>query len=403
MKRHHIWVDAIFGTGLNADVTGYYRKVIEFVNRLTKPVFSVDIPSGLNADTGQPCGVCIRAHTTATFAFAKIGHYLHPGITYTGRLEVVDIGIPPTVAEKKKLRHFVITSDALSRTIKPRPQDAHKGNTGHLLMIAGSPGKTGAAAMAAMAAMRSGAGLVTVGIPETLNPIMETLMLEAMTVPLTATSRETLSTTAYEPIMALAETKNCLALGPGLGIDPETCELVRKIVLSSRVPLVIDADGLNCLAGDVGILKRCKVPVVLTPHPGEMSRLTGKTTAEIQADRVAHARKLAMSCRVHLVLKGAGSVIAHPDGRVYINTSGNAGMAAGGMGDILTGIVAGLMTQGYSPADAACLGAYLHGTAADTLAASYGPIGFLASDVMHAIPPELARLLAVRTEKTDAS
>jgi NAD(P)H-hydrate epimerase len=392
MRSVSVWVDAIFGTGLSAEVRGLFRNVIEFINQLNRPVLAVDIPSGLSADTGQPCGACIRARITATFAFPKIGHAIFPGAEYTGQLEVIDIGIPPYIATRVSPRQFLLSADAVRGYLAPRAADIHKGRTGHLLVIAGSPGKTGAAAMTAVSALRIGAGLVTLGVPESLQPVMETLMLEAMTSALPETAAGLWGLAARDGILMLAQGKSCLAVGPGLGQAPETGELVHELVRSSPIPMVIDADGLNHLARRTDVLKNLAVPTVLTPHPGEMARLLGTTAPAVQRDRIACARDLAATLNLHVVLKGARTVIAHPDGTVYINPTGNPGMAAGGMGDVLTGALAGLITQGIRPELAARAAVYLHGAAGDHLARSVGPWGYLAGEVMSALPGRIANL-----------
>jgi hydroxyethylthiazole kinase-like uncharacterized protein yjeF len=393
MRHQDIWVDAILGTGLKSDVEGYFREIIDFINAQSKPVFSVDIPSGLDSDTGQPRGACIRAHATATFGLAKIGHMVLPGAVYTGKLEIVDIGIPDHIAEEVGPSQYLLTTAMLQKQLAPRPPDTHKGSTGHLLVVAGSPGKTGAAAMSAMSAMRAGAGLVTLGVPKSLNPVLETQVLEAMTVALPETIDGLLAESAFDKIQDLISGKRCLVFGPGVGISPEIEALLRRTLPVLRVPVVIDADGLNNLAADIDMLKTANTPVILTPHPGEMARLMGASVLQVQADRLTCAREFARELNLHVVLKGARTVIAHPDGKVYINPTGNAGMASGGMGDVLTGVIGGLLAQGYSPKAATHMGVYLHGAAADYLAEQVGPVGFLAGDVMHAIPAQMKKLL----------
>jgi len=306
---------------------------------------------------------------------------------------VVDIGIPPHVAAEIGPRQFLLSAEDIRGYLPPRPADTHKGRTGHLLVVAGSPGKTGAAALCAASALRVGAGLVTLGAPESLNPVMETLLLEAMTAPLPESGNGVLGPFCREVLLSLAQGKTCLAIGPGLGQAPPTGELVRDIIRSSPVPMVIDADGLNLIAGRLDFLKGIAAAVVLTPHPGEMARLLGTTAAAVQQDRIACARELAAACRVHVVLKGARTVIGHPDGSVHVNPTGNPGMASGGMGDVLTGAIAGLITQGLRPDLAARAGVFLHGAAGDHLARSRGPRGFLAGEVMNALPGEIAEVL----------
>ncbi len=390
MAHHPFFVDAILGTGLNSDVRGVFRTIIDFINELSRntgrPVFSVDIPSGLNADTGMPWGTCIRAAATATFAFPKIGHLMLPGAEYTGRLHVVDIGIPPHIVKNVPPRHHLTTEKIIKTLIRPRPVDLHKGATGHVLVIAGSPGKTGAAALTSMAALRSGAGLVTLGIPRTLNPMLEPMVPEVMTCVLPETSAAAHTEAAAQPILELAQGKKCLALGPGMGTDAPTKALVRLLVQHCPVPMVIDADGINCLADNPAILNQKKADIILTPHPGEMARLLACTPNAIQENRLDAAKQFAADHDVFVVLKGARTLIAGPDGHTFVNPTGNPGMASGGMGDVLTGMVAGYLAQGYPPAVAARLAVYVHGRAADQAAESKGPYGYIASEVATAIP-----------------
>ncbi|MCP4689837.1 MAG: NAD(P)H-hydrate dehydratase [Desulfobacterales bacterium] len=393
LRHQDLWIDAVLGTGLKSDVRGYFKTIIAFINDSGKPVFAVDIPSGLDSDSGQPRGVCIRADATATFALAKTGHVVHPGVDYTGRLHVVEIGIPDHIVSRVDPRQFLLTDEMITRELPRRAPDAHKGAAGHLLVAAGAPGKTGAAAMTAMSAMRAGAGLVTLGAPMSLNPVLEPQVLEAMTWPLPEGEGGILDESALPDILDLLPGKRCLALGPGVGTAAGTRRLVHRLIAECPVPLVVDADGLNCLAGRVEMLKDLKAPAVLTPHPGEMARLMDATTGEVQKDRVTCARDFAREFHVHLVLKGARTVIAHPDGTVYINPTGNPGMASGGMGDVLTGLIGGFIVQGLPPDAAARVGVYLHGAAADALAERTGPYGFLASDVMNAVPGEIAKRL----------
>lgn len=403
MRNHDLWIDAILGTGLKSDVKGFFGEIIKFINNSKKYIFSVDIPSGLNSDTGLPCGIAVCADATATFGFAKTGHILYPGADYTGDLEIVDIGIPPYIADEVAPQQYLITENMAGSYIQPRKQDAHKGNTGHLLVIAASTGKTGAAAMAAGSAIRAGAGLVTLGIPASLNPVLETQIIEAMTFPLPEKTAGTMGADAFVKILTLMAGKQCLAIGPGIGTDPDTMEIVCQIIQASEVPIVIDADGLNSLAGRTDILNTLKAPAVLTPHPGEMARLANITTREVQSNRISCARKFAVKFNIHLVLKGARTIIAHPDGSVYINPTGNPGMASGGMGDVLTGIIAGLITQGLPIKKAAHAGVFLHGAAADCLAEKISPTGFLATEVMNEIPQQIQRMINEKCEEKRGS
>jgi ADP-dependent NAD(P)H-hydrate dehydratase / NAD(P)H-hydrate epimerase len=391
LTHHDLFVDAIFGTGLNSDVRGMFKTVIQCINQTNKPVFAVDIPSGLNADTGAVCGVCINAAATATFGFAKTGHILYPGNEYTGQLQVIDIGIPGFAAGKQDLWFQVMEKQTIAPWFSPRAFNSHKGSFGHLLVLAGSPGKTGAAALCANAAKRIGTGLVTVGVPESINFVMETLVVEPMTVPLPETASGTLSPDGLDRILALAENRQALALGPGLGTDPDTQKLVTSLVKTCSLPLILDADAVNCLAENPDFLLSRTSPAVLTPHPGEMARLAGVSSSDVQADRPGTARTFAQKFNVILVLKGAQTLIALPDGRLFLCPAGNPGMATGGMGDVLTGMIAGLAAQGFSLENAALAGVFIHGRCGDVLADKIGGFGFLAGDMIQTIPEIIHR------------
>ena len=385
MSLCEAWIDALLGTGLSSPVSGIYREMIEFINSRKKFVFSVDVPSGLFSDTGE-ADVCIKADATATFALPKVGLWVEPGASLRGVLEVIDIGIPMSVTEEVAPTHFLVDRNHVKAILAERNPGAHKGTTGHLLVVAGSPGKTGAACLAAHAALRAGAGLVTLAGPKYLKPVFEIRVTEAMTEGLSETDQGNLNENAADEVLALLEGKKCLALGPGLGTAPETAGFVARMVAESPVPVVIDADALNSLASDVAVLKRAKSAVIITPHPGEMAKLSGSSTADVQRDRMGTARKFATEYGVTVVLKGAGTVIALPGGKVGVNSTGNPGMASAGMGDALTGIIGALIAQGYELHDAACAGVHLHGLSGDILARDKGPWGFLASEVADALP-----------------
>nr|NJM01286.1 NAD(P)H-hydrate dehydratase [Desulfobacula sp.] len=386
LLHHDLFIDAVLGTGLNSDLRGLIRDAVELMNSSGKPVFSVDIPSGLNADTGKPMGAAVKAFATATFAFAKAGHILYPGNLHTGELSIIDIGIPNFIAREKNIQLSLIERAEIAALFPSREFNSHKGSFGHLLVIAGSTGKTGAAALCANAAMRCGTGLVTLGAAQSLSPVLEGLVLEPMTHALPEKEKGFLSENCLADILSLLNGKQALALGPGLGTREDTATLVRQLVEQSPVPLVLDADAVNCLADDPNILKRKTVPAILTPHPGEMARLCRLSTHDVQADRLGLARKFASTWEVILILKGAQTVIAMPDGRAFINPTGNPGMASGGMGDVLTGMVAGFLAQGFSPETASLAGVYLHGLCADVLSKQKGAFGFLAQDMVQSIP-----------------
>ena len=378
-------VDAIFGTGLRRVVAGHFATVIDLINQCGRPVVAVDIPSGLDSDSGKPLGCCLRADITVTYGLAKPGQLLQPGAAYVGRLEVVDIGIPKEVVAEAGLRIELLERNDVVPLLPPRPAGSHKGTFGHLLVLAGSQGKTGAALLAAHGALRSGVGLVTLGVPQLLNPIFEASLLEAMTVPLA--SEYFLGDDDYAAIASALPGKDAVVLGPGLGTESETVDLVLRLYREVGVPMVVDADALNILGqSPPAAAVPAGGPRVLTPHPGEMARLTGLTTQEIQADRLDIASAYAREKGVVLLLKGAATVIAAPDGRLAINSTGNPGMACGGMGDILAGVIGALLAQGVAAWEAACVGAFVHGLAADRLARARSRGGFLASEVAAELP-----------------
>jgi hydroxyethylthiazole kinase-like uncharacterized protein yjeF len=382
-------VDAILGTGLSAPVQGFYREVIELINGLGRPVFAVDLPSGLDAGTGLPLGPCIQASVTATFGLAKVGQLVTPGCSFVGRLEVVDIGLPRNVTDMMEPPRIWLDSREMAPLVRPRTITGHKGSYGHVLMVGGSVGKTGAGAMAGLGAARAGAGLVTFAVPVSLHGLMEVKLTEVMTEPLPETAVHTVAEAALPRLQELLATKQALALGPGLSTQEETRQVVLQLVESSPCPVVVDADALNVLAGHLEVLSRARSPLILTPHPGEMGRLLGISAQEVQNRRVELSQFFSKKHGVTLLLKGARSLIASSKGRLAVNGTGNPGLASGGTGDVLTGLIAGFLAQGLAPFEAACLGAYSHGEAADRLAARYGDRGMLATDLLWEIPTVL--------------
>lgn len=395
IRQAGIIIDGLLGTGLSSEVRSLYRLVIESVNAMSGAmVVAVDIPSGIDATTGAVLGEAVKADLTCTFGLVKKGIVLHPGTHYAGRIEIIDIGIPAELVASSDINEYLLDEAMLEGIVSARKPDSHKGTYGHGLILAGSPGKTGAAALCAQAAMRAGAGLVTVGVPASLNPILEAKLTEAMTEPLPEEAGGFLGARALPGLTGLVEGKSVVAIGPGMGDYTQTAVLLNWIIEASPAPIVIDADGLNLLARTIGALGRLKVPAVLTPHPGEMARLTGKTTRQVQADRICCAREFAQQYKVIVVLKGSRTVIAAPDGSIYINPTGNPGMASGGMGDALTGMITGLIAQGIAPLKAALLAVYVHGMIGDDLARERAPLGILATDIIERIPAALARFVA---------
>jgi NAD(P)H-hydrate epimerase len=390
-------VDALLGTGASGKVRGLPGKLIEALNDSGARVLAVDVPSGLDADSGEPLGLAVRAVETVTMGLPKIGLFLYPGMDHAGRVTVADIGFPsdlldeaPSVAD--------LVGPAWVRMILPRrPPSAHKGAFGRVLVIAGSVGMTGAACLCAQGALRVGAGLVTVGCPASVNDILEVKLTEAMTFPLPETYTRTLDTRALALILELAQDASVIAIGPGLSREPETAVLVRRLTARVERPMVVDADGVNALADASVILEGDHAPAVLTPHPGEMARLMGVPTEKIQARRTHFAEAAAKRFRSTVVLKGACSVIADPGRSLAINATGNPGMATGGTGDVLTGMVAGLLAQGLLPFEAAAAATYLHGLAGDIAAARVGEASLLASDLVEALPEAMQRVAMLST------
>jgi ADP-dependent NAD(P)H-hydrate dehydratase / NAD(P)H-hydrate epimerase len=390
-RQSDVIVDAMLGTGLNSEVRSPFRETIVEINRVDGLRLAVDIPSGLDADTGRILGSAVQADLTVTYGFKKLGMALYPGLECCGKVEVVDISIPLHAIEKNPPRAWLYDKpDAVEFwRLRADPQ-AHKGIFGHLLIVGGSPGKTGAPSMAARAASRMGAGLVTVGIPASLNPILEAKLTEEMTEPLPESVPGYLGSTAVDRIVALAEGKRCIVLGPGLSTVEGISELINKVLAVYQRRLVIDADGLNALAPNLEVLRQTKARVILTPHPGEMARLTGKTVREVQQDRMGLARTLATDYGIWLILKGARTLIASPDGRIIVNTTGNPWMASGGQGDVLSGILGALLVQGIPPEEALPFGVYLHGLAADNIVGRVGPGPVIATDVIEELPRTLS-------------
>jgi NAD(P)H-hydrate epimerase len=379
-------IDGILGTGLNSPVKGFFGSVIQDINKSGKPITAIDIPSGLNTDTGQVMGFAVKAELTVTFGFPKLGQLLFPGADLVGRLVRVDIGIPKIVADRVNSGCRMIEPDAFNDLIYEGKDDIHKGTRGHLLVLAGSTGKTGAATLTALGALRAGAGLVTLGIPGSLNNVLETKVTEGMTEPLPETADGSLSLEARASILTLLEGKTALAIGPGLSTNPETSALVRGIISECGLPVVIDADGLNALAEEGSVLKKLDEKMILTPHPGEMGRLTGLSSKEIQVDRVGVAARFAEKYGCFLVLKGARTLLAEPTGMIYLNPTGNPSLSSGGSGDVLTGLIGGLLARGWPVSKAAIAGIYIHGLAADFLAEDMGKAGVLAGELLDVMP-----------------
>jgi len=410
LTRHPIIVDAILGTGLSKNVTGKLSEVISLLNKSNIPIISVDIPSGISSDSGQVMGVAVRADYTVTFGLPKRGHLLYPGAEYSGKLFIEDIGFPEELLGTEKLNIELLMKDYISALIPKRNRYSHKGDYGHVLIIAGSRGKTGAALMAARACLKTGAGLVTIGVPESLADIFQSRVTEEMTLILPDKGDGTLSARASNEILDfLNKTADLLAIGPGIGVSAETEKLMRTLIKNSETPIVIDADGINSIKRRREVFSKVKVPLILTPHPGEMARLLnpplppfrkgggegferegrGRITVKIQdieEDRINTAISFAKETGTYLVLKGVPTIIAVPDGRAFINSTGNPGMATAGTGDVLTGMISGFLGQTMNPLNACILGVYMHGLSGDMAASEKGQNPMIASDIIDKIP-----------------
>jgi NAD(P)H-hydrate epimerase len=392
-------IDALFGTGLGRPLEGVFAELVEGLNELPMPRVAVDLPSGLNGGRHRPLGVCVRADLTVTFAAPKIAHVLPPASEAVGELVVADLGIPPRLVEEVEEpegRLHLLVGEELAASLPPRERSGHKGSYGHALLVAGSPGKAGAAILAARGAVRAGAGLVTVAVPEPILPAVDLGSLESMTLGLPASVFGSIAGEAVQRVLEAAEGKAVLALGPGLGQDADAAAAIRRMVLEAPLPVVADADALNAFAGRAGELKGRREATVLTPHPGELSRLLGTPTAELLDDRLAAARGAAEETGAIVVLKGSLTLIATPAREVWINPTGNPGMGTGGSGDVLTGILAGLIAQreafSLEVLDAVLLAVYLHGLAGDLAAGRQGEQALAAADLLDFLPAAFAAL-----------
>ncbi len=387
-----IVVDAIFGTGLKGVINGRAEEIIKLVNFSKKYIVSVDIPSGINGDTGEICGICVKANKTVVFVMPKLGLLNYPAADYVGEIIVEGISIPEALIEAENININTVEERYITSIMPIRKDNSNKGDYGKIFIIAGSTGMAGAAVLASLSALNSGSGLVKVGVPQTINSIVQMKLTEVITIPLADEGNGVLAYSSMDKIIQTMEKADVLVVGPGLSINGDIRAILEEILKKSKNPVIIDADGINALAENINILRDCKCQIILTPHPGEMSRLTNLSVEAIQADRVKIARDFAMNWGLTLVLKGAHTVIACADGRIYINLNGNAGMATAGMGDVLAGVISSLVGQGLSPEQAAIAGVFIHGFAGDTVAKRKGQYGLTAMDVLKALPKALKLL-----------
>lgn len=400
LESYDCVVDALFGTGITGGLRGHYGEVVDAINAAGAAVVAVDVPSGLSADSGEVEGPVVDADLTVTFAAAKLCHVLSPAEDYCGEIYVVDIGIPEASIATIDDAVLMITPEHCADLLLPRASDTHKGTYGRVLVVAGAPGTTGAAVLSAQGALRGGAGLVTVAAPDSVYPIIAGQVTEALVRPLpSASDGGGLALDAVDEVLELVGSTDVLAIGPGVGTSAETAEAVRQIVGQAGVPTVIDADGLNALAGNLDLVAKAGAPRILTPHPGEMARLLECSTGDVQSDRLASARRLATESDALVVLKGHRTVLAHPAGSLVLNPTGNPGMATGGSGDVLTGLIAAFLAQRMEPGSAAELGVFVHGAAGDLAVDELGEVALIAGDLVDLLPDVFLSLRAELEEE----
>ncbi|MGN1058839.1 MAG: NAD(P)H-hydrate dehydratase [Clostridia bacterium] len=393
-RRFAIAVDALFGTGFHGEPEGDMRTLIETVNQSGGLIAAVDMPSGTSADDGSAASCCVQADLTVTFGMAKLGQFLYPAKDMAGKVITTDISIPMPVASAFPTPYRTLDAGLAGR-LPHRAENAHKGSFGKVLVMAGSPGMSGACAMAAAAVLKTGAGMVTAAVPR---PIMETVAAsfrEMMTLPLPFEGDQ-LAKTAAGVVLEKLKNQDVLLAGCGLGAAEGTKKALLSVVGSCDKPMVLDADGINLLKGNINIIKNKTAPVILTPHPLEFSRISGHSAEYIRENRVPAAVDFAKTYKVVLVLKGADTVVAHPDGSVYICTQSNSGLATAGSGDVLSGVIASLLAQGAAPGDAANLGVYIHSQAGLAARKRLGAYGMTAGDVLDALPGAVAALAGER-------
>lgn len=386
LNQAEIIVDAIYGTGFRGALPSLIEEYVEEANRTQACVISIDIPSGVEADTGKVYRKAICAQTTVTFGLPKLGHFLARGPEYAGRVIVDPISIPDQYLEQEDVSNFILTDEIIRPLLPVRQLQGHKGTHGRGVLVAGSPGMTGAAILAGKAALRSGIGLLQIVTSRGAAAFVDMGLTEATVWP--AEGEATMDGQAWPVIQERGQTAQALAIGPGLGQNPDFIPVLEEVLRTLALPVILDADALNLIAREPGILgwRQGRGPLIMTPHPGEMAKLCGCSIQEIQDNRLEVARMKAVEWETILVLKGAVTVIASPDGRVFLNPTGNPGLGVGGTGDVLTGSILAWLAQGVAPLEAACLGVYLHGKAADELARELGWSGFTATEVADQLP-----------------
>ncbi len=407
LQRADLVVDAFLGTGISCEVLGIYADAIAFINEFAPRVLSVDVPSGINSDTGEVCGNAVRASATVTLGAVKVGLVLFPAAEYVGDLFVGSLGIPNELFCQLGVRRFVTTQELVPRVLPSRHPNTHKGDYGRVLIVGGAPGMSGATILAGKAALRCGAGLAQIALPQSLNLAVEAAATEVMSYPLPETEAGTIAPEALSVLAPRLDWADVIAIGCGISRHERTQAFVRQLVAQVDKPVVVDADGVVALSGQQGLLRRRSALTVLTPHPGEMAALLQTNITTVQKDRIGTALRAAQECNAVVALKGARTVIAASDGTVFVNLTGNAGMASGGSGDVLTGMVAALLAQVLcrslvvSPVEVVAAAVFLHGLAGDIASWEKGETALIAGDLLEHLPrainePELAQPLTLR-------
>ena len=392
LSRCSVLVDAVFGTGLIKPAQDLFKKVIEDINVSNAFIVAVDIPSGLSTDTYQLIGPCVKADLTVTLAAPKVAHLFPPAEEMMGEVVVADIGIPPFLFQSDEFKLQLVLHDSIASSFSEREKDTHKGTYGHLLILSGSLGKTGAAILAGKAALKTGAGLVTVGTPRSCLPIVARGMAELMTEPLPETSAKTFSDEAVDQTLILLDGKDALLLGPGISTQESTAAFVLSLLPQVKVPVVLDADALNIVSTKLEVLEYLKSPAVLTPHPGEFARLLGCSVRDVIEKKLEMAPLFAQRYGVYLVLKGYRTITATPDGSVFVNPTGNPGMATAGTGDVLSGVLASMIIQDKDFLASILAAVYVHGFCGDLAAQKLGEKSMTASDIIRCLPAAVKHL-----------
>jgi len=375
-------VDAIFGTGLGRELGGKYRDVVETINDMTGIVFSVDIPSGINGDTGEIMGVAVQADYTVTFGLPKMGNMLYPGYDYCGKLYVSHISFPPTLYDSHAIKVAINNPVELPERLR----DTHKGDYGKALFVAGSSRYLGAPYLSALSFLKAGGGLSYLAAPKSVSSFLGGKANEVVLVPQSETPSGSIALENKDELLEVSQRADMVIIGPGISLDDETQELARELIPIINKPLLIDGDGITAIAQDLGKVRTRKAPTILTPHPGEMSRITETDVQEINRNKMDLLQRTARELGAIIVLKGAHSLIGYPDETVFINVSGNSGMATAGSGDVLTGIIAAMYGLGLSLEDAVRMSVFIHGFSGDIAAVDKGEDGMTAQDILDSVP-----------------